>query len=85
MCLFSNVCVVVCGGGALCLYLILPLVFGCMSVAVTATLADEMNDQLSLQMVLLFVGGCVFVEQCACVFVWWWCVGCPSRGNLAMR
>ncbi len=31
----------------------------CMSGAVSATLADEINYQLSLQMVLLFVGVCV--------------------------
>jgi hypothetical protein len=33
----------------------------CVSAAVTATLADEINDGLSLLLVLLFVVGCVYV------------------------
>ena len=49
-----------------------------MSGAVTAIVADEINDQLSLQMVLLFVGVCVcvFVEQCVCVVVCFVVVRC---------
>ncbi len=41
----------------------------CMSVAVTAILADEINDQLSLQMVSLFVGVCVCLLSSVCVCV----------------
>ena len=41
-----------------------------MLVANTSILADEINDQLSLQMVLLFVGCvCLLSSVCVCVFV----------------
>ncbi len=41
------------------LFVVFSAAGGVMSVAVAAILADEINDQLSLQMVLLFVGVCV--------------------------
>ncbi len=61
------VCVYVCGQKCLCdsewwwcvVFVVVSDAGVCMSVAVTAILADEINDQLSLQMVLLFVGVCV--------------------------
>jgi hypothetical protein len=57
--LLSSVCGCVCGWCVVCV--VASALDVCVSVAVTAIVPDEINDGLSLLMVLLFVVGCACV------------------------